>query len=214
VRVGIRIRGGGRLGIVGGQSNTFTGDVFVLDHSALSLRKDNKAIAVQGDIYIKNGSNLTLDKGAQIARTSTVSLQDSSFSFFNFGYFNTPISQSLHRLKVEGSSFFNFSPYNYRQELILDDLLINRDGLLTIRSWRDQFHFLLIRKDSEHLQDALGKIKFAGQEQKRAGLKEYNSDYWKIGPGFPEPTTYGAIFGAVGLGLAVWRKRRRVSLLA
>jgi|GEM_PF-2882075 len=46
-------------------------------------------------------------------------------------------------------------------------------------------------------------------------MRKYDWQYWEITPfgtndvmGFmPEPTTYGAILGTVGLGLVAWRKR-------
>jgi len=34
-------------------------------------------------------------------------------------------------------------------------------------------------------------------------------DYEFATCGMPEPSTYGAIFGAVGIGLVVWRRKRR-----
>jgi len=206
-RVGIRIRGRGRLGLVGSLSNTFTGDVFVLDGSALSLRKDNGAVAVQGNIYVKNGSNLTLDKSNQIAKNSILLLDNSVYNFFNLDYYNTPIFQSLRRVTIEGNSSVDFSPYDYRQSFLFDDILINYNSFLTINSWRDKFHFFLVRKDSEHLYDALARIKFGGYSGSKAELKDYDADYWEIIPAFPEPSIYGAILGAVGLGLVAWRRR-------
>jgi len=70
-RVGIRVKNGGRVGILGTESNTFTGDVFILDHSTMSLRKGNGAIAVKSNIFVRNGSKLILDAGNQIAVSPT-----------------------------------------------------------------------------------------------------------------------------------------------
>jgi len=64
-------------------------------------------------------------------------------------------------------------------------------------------------RPSAHLSESLERLVIEGYSAKKAGLRHYSSDYWEIGPGFPEPTTYGAIFGAVGLGLVSWRKHKR-----
>jgi len=207
-RVGLRIRGDGILTLLGWESNTFTGDVIV-DRSALSLQKRNGAIAVQGDIYVKSG-HLTLDIGNQIAKSSTVSLEYSRFAFFNLDHSGASTVQFLHNLIVKGGSVIDFSPDRYHQALYLDDLLINEDSLLRMRNWSAGSTFLLVRKDSEHLADALSKIKFthiAGGGV--AKLREYNDEYWEVFATVPEPSTYGAVLGGVGLGLVFWRRRRK-----
>jgi len=178
----------------------------------MSLRKDIGAIAIQGDIYVRNNSFLTLDLGGQIAKTSNVLLQDSCFNFFNYGFRNIPNSQHLNRMTIEGNSVINFAHYNYHQALLLDNLLIDEGALLSITNWRDGFHFLLVRKDSWSLEDALGKIRFEGKYGS-AGVRSYDWEYWEIGVGYgfsklPEPSTYGAIFGGLGVLLALSRKRR------
>jgi len=207
-RVGIRIRGGGYISIIGSGSNLFTGDVFILEHSGMSLRKDGTAI--QGNVYVKNGGSLTIDFNNQINRRSILSLENSSFTFFNVWSRNLPIEQSLSRLVVEGSGILNLSGNGiyFNAKFILDDLFINRNSLLIIRGWEEGWKFLLVRKDSEHLDDALSKIKFEGRSEPKASVRDYNSDYWQIIPGFPEPSTYGAIFGGLSVLLALSRKRR------
>jgi len=63
-----------------------------------------------------------------------------------------------------------------------------------------------VRKDNKHLADALQKITIDGWGENQAYLKDYDKDYWSI-EAAPEPSTYGAILAAVGLGLVVWRRR-------
>jgi len=216
-RVGIRLRGGGYVSILGSGSNTFTGDVFILDYSGMSLRKNG--IAIQGNVYLKNGGNLTIDAGNQINKKSIVSLKNSSFIFFNVWRRNLPIEQSLSRLVVEGSSILNLSGNGiyFNAKFILDDLFINNDSLFVIRGWVEGWKSLLVRKDSEHLQDALSKIKFEGRSEPKASVRDYNNDYWEIIPGFPEPSTYGAFWGGLGLlltlsrnGRCFWRRKLRL----
>jgi len=64
------------------------------------------------------------------------------------------------------------------------------------------YDYLLVRKDSRHLYDALSPIRLEGRAEHRAWV----ADYWQVIPAFSEPATYGAILGAVGFGLFVWRK--------
>jgi len=197
--------------ILGGtDSNAFTGDTIIDGlNTCLSLNKANGATAIQGDIFMENGGRLCLWRGDQIADTATITMSNRSVvGLPGIG------REKIHKLVVKGGSYVYFeSPKsdpktNY---FYLDDLLISDDASLTIQTWHEGRDFFLVRKDSEHLQDALSKIKFEGWGDAQAGVREYDNDYWQIGPGFPEPATYGAIFGAVGLGLAIWRKRWRLA---
>jgi len=85
--------------------------------------------------------------------------------------------------------------------LYLDDLSVCDGSTLVVQAWQKGIHRLLVRKDSQHLYESLEQIMFEHDKGAKAGLRDYNKDYWEIGPGFPEPATYGAIFasGAVGL---------------
>jgi len=88
----------------------------------------------------------------------------------------------------------------------LDDLLIEYGGILYVGDWADGVTKLLVRKDSAHLSEWLERISFDHDQRRRVGLREYNKDYWEIGPGFP----YGAIL--VGLvGVVAVKSRRKIS---
>jgi len=52
----------------------------------------------------------------------------------------------------------------------------------------------------------LERIEFEGYGP--AMFRDWDSNYFQITPA-PEPATYGAIVGAVGIGLVVWRKKKR-----
>jgi len=174
----------------------------------MSLRKDG--IAIQGNIYVRDRGHLTIDASNQINKRSILSLENSYFLFFNIWGRNFPIEQSLDRLAIKGSSVLSLSENGmfFTSKLILNDLFINRNSSLEIWGWAEGWKFLLVRKDSEHLQDALSKIKFKGYREPKASVRDYNSDYWQIIPGFPEPSTYGAIFGGLGVLLTLSRNRR------
>jgi len=57
----------------------------------------------------------------------------------------------------------------------------------------------------------LNQIVFEGYQDYFTTFKNYDNDYYQIYPfgaqPAPEPSTYGAILGAAGLGLWSWRKR-------
>jgi len=97
---------------------------------------------------------------------------------------------------------------NFKKTLLLDDLIISDDAFLRISGWEAGRDHLLVRKDSGHLADSLKKITIDGWGKNQVYLKDYDKDYWSI-EAAPEPTTCGAILGTVGLGLFIYRRRRR-----
>jgi len=207
-KVGLRIRGTKHSGWVatvlgGDKSNTFTGSVEVSgEYNVVSLNKEKGAIAIRGDIFINNHAKLTLWRDGQIARSSTVRLRDSTFQFSDERYEKVTKTESFKKLVIEGSSYLQFSNEISldKRFLYLDDLSIDYGGKLIVQGWKEGVHFLLVRKTSGSLEDALKKIAFEGYLPGRTHLEDYNKEYWMIS-GTPEPTTYGAIFAAAGLGV-------------
>jgi len=94
------------------------------------------------------------------------------------------------------------------KHLYLDDLIIDDGSFLEVTHWQYGEDFFLVRKNSRHLADSLKKIRFVGYDPNAIHLEEFNKDYWAIS-GAPEPATYGAIFGTLGLALFIYRKRDR-----
>jgi len=133
---------------------------------------------------------------------------------FVFDMMSYEMTEKFHRLEVkgEGMVLFHNRP-NYRH-LFLDDLWVERGGVLHVGVWANGISFILVRKDSKNLQESLGRIKFDGYYETVAGVKDYNKDYYEIIPSWtvpklPEPTTYGAIVSAVALGFVALRRRKR-----
>jgi len=167
--------------------------------------------AITGDLDIYGGSRAGIYRNQTISSASVVTFksahgQDHAPSLYFATY---PITQHVHKVIVEGSAIFSFGAHGVAGQrfLILDDLVIALGRDFTI-SWYFSDTHLLVRKDSKHLSESLNRIRFSQHPGKPAGIKEYNSDYYEIGPGFPEPATYGALLAAAGLGLWTWRKRR------
>jgi len=223
-KVGLRVTGPSysqRSAVVlgGGISNTFTGNVEVSGRGKiLALNKENGATAIQGNIFVNNGAEITLRRGDQIADRASVKLRDSTFSFSDDRYDSKLIKrESFRELVIEGTSMlqFRFSEKSLDQRfLYLNDLSVSDEGKLIVQGWKEGIHWLLVQKTSANLKDALEKIRFEGESWKQVGVRDYNWEYWEIGVGddfskLPEPATYGAVFGVVGLGLVIWQKRRR-----
>jgi len=200
--------------ILGGTvSNTFTGDVEVLDSNLLFLDKSFGAKAVRGNIMVRGGSGLVLWQSNQLADTATVTLDGRQhLSGVSFEAKEFTMTEKFHRLVVKGDGLLYFYNRPTYRTLFLDDLLIESGGTLRVADWSDGMTKLLVRKDSEHLSESLRRIVFDNDKTKEAGLREYDKDYWEVGPGFPEPASYGAILvGVVGF---VIKRRRKVSRIS
>jgi len=89
---------------------------------------------------------------------------------------------------------------------------------LFIRNWYQYEDYLLVRKVNPFTGQAfnkalLSRIIFDGYQDFPVLAVDYDSQYYQIPPFHaPEPATYGAILGSVGIGLVAWRKRKRRGL--
>ncbi|KXU35638.1 hypothetical protein AXK11_05835 [Cephaloticoccus primus] len=200
----------GIVALEGDRSNTYTGDTVVDGvYNALYLSKKSEATAIAGNLYVKNGAAVNLLRSNQIADSSSVFL--TSGAGLMFSSIQGERIEKIRALIVEkGVSKFDFGhleeSINDKRTLILDDLSINNGALLRIMRWQEGRDHLLVRKDSKHLADALKKITIDGWAKNQIYLKDYDKDYWSI-EAAPEPTTYGALLGAMGLGVFVLRRR-------
>jgi len=212
--VGLRVSGSrpgeGVVFLTGSQSNMFTGNVEVSGRdNYLALGKTNGAVAVRGDISVKDRAILNFTNSNQTLKTSAVFVSNASLSLYSGVAANT--SNSLKKLTIDGKgviAFDHLSVFKFKKYLYLDDLLVNQGGSLTVTGWLDSQDFLLVRKDSKGLADALRKMEFKGYDRNRIHLVDFNKEYWEISAA-PEPSTYGAILGGLGLAVVATRPRQR-----
>jgi len=214
-KVGLSISGGVRgnrshIDLVGSESNTFTGDIYISGYAGLQLYKTNGATAIMSDIYVSENGYLAISFSNQINDASKVRLTgrggDSATLWFS--HFASPsISEKIHRLEVEGNGILRYQSTRVGY-LYLDDLEVFLNSKITIRDWSLGSDYLLVKKSSKHLFDSLNRIKFEGHWEWKAAVKDYNWEYWQLIPGIPEPSTYGAIFG--GVGLVFYRRSKRI----
>jgi len=224
-KVGVALSGGApghrtHVDFRGGNPNTFTGDVYISKLAGLQLAR-NGVLSVRSNIFVCDGGYLILSGSNQITDSSRISLDGrlrAATLYFCGVYFGT-ISEKISELKVDGAGVIDCwygpdlgFPY-HATYLYLDDLNISNGSKLTIKNWALGHNHLLVRKDSANLYDTLTRIKFEGYKEWCAGLKDFDKDYWQLIPGIPEPSTYGAVLGMVGLGLLLRHRRGRCTSL-
>jgi len=132
-------------------------------------------------------------------------------STFSLNDVKNALSEKFRELTVTGEGRVLFSRSasdRYAKTLIVDELMVGGWDTLSIEGWNPELDLFLVKKTSFHAKASLSRIKFTGPNRQIVELRDYNKDYWKLYAS-PEPSTYGAIFGAVGASLIFWRKRRR-----
>jgi len=222
MRVGLNIVGpstwlGYRgIGLTGNKANTFSGDINITGGARLDLYKEDGVVSVSGNLNVREGATAAVFRSGQIARKSRVLLQSKSKAPSVFGLTSAhrkDIREVFHELKVDGNAVVSFfldksqNPHGLR-EIILDDLDVMAGSHLLIKEWQNGRDRLLVRKDSAHVRDSLKRIEFEAHDTRSVNLRDYDKDYWEIYALVPEPATYGALFGAVGL-MAAWCRQRR-----
>jgi len=200
-------------------SNTFTGDTNVTGNANINLIKRGGAIAISGNLNIRDGASVHIYDHEQIANHVRVSLTSrgkaSSLNFVGSIYPGARLNETIHELVVDGNGAIDFgsqdSNYTHGQRyLYLDDLIVGNFSTLKILGWRDKRDYLLVKKSSWHLEDALKRMEFAGYKRYNIHKESFNWEYWAISA-TPEPATYGALLTAVLVSLRLFRKGRSLS---
>jgi len=124
--------------------------------------------------------------------------------------------QHLAKLEIIGRGTIDFAGGDASLSNILwiDELVIGEGSRLFIRNWYEHEDYLLISRtfinglrptDRTQL---LSRILFDGYQDYSVFAIDYDANYFQITPFHaPESATYGAILGAVGLGLVVWKRK-------
>jgi len=102
--------------------------------------------------------------------------------------------------------------------LWIERLIIDSGSQLFIRNWYQYEDYLLVKKvafgevNLPFQKELLSRIIFDGYQDFPVLAIDYDANYYQITPFHaPEPSTTGAILGAVGIGLVAWQRRRRAN---
>jgi len=206
----------------GTESNTYTGTTYIYEGS-LYLMKSPGAKAVGNVVVGDRGHSvkLLIGKSHQIEDSATVTLYggrgQNISATLSLGEYGVPVHEYFDTLKAEGNSvigFYNIShPAGSTNKLMIRELIIDDGNFsrLSVKGWREYADFFLVSRLFAPGAAILAKINFQGWAD-GAKLRYYDNTYWEIvplgtsGAPVPEPAVYGAILGAVGLGVWTWRR--------
>jgi len=201
----------------GNKNNLFSGDLNVTGNVKLALAKENKQIAVRGNLNIRDGARVRILRDEQIINGSRVSLISSigKASELQFNHIDRgSLDENIGELYVEGKGVVDFAsnldaPNSLQSTLAVAVLNITEGSTLSIRNWIDgRNHFQVGKKTNIH--EILAKIDFIGYDRRTVGIRNYNQYYWEIFAVAPEPSTYGAWVAASVLAFTLCRKRRHL----
>jgi len=212
----LRLSGGGSVGNVEGGSFTTR-----IHEGTLALGKTTHNY-LGGTIIVGDRSGrdiLRLDNAEQIANSATVILRGGHPDPARFlmaegilqfnGSGGVGIRETIGNLTVEGRGVIDFQGGTGGEAnflIIEGTITIGEGSKLFIRNWYEYEDYLLIRRNGASSVD-LSRIEFEGYGP--AFFRDWNGEFFQITVA-PEPTTTGAILGSVGLGLALWQRKRRL----
>jgi len=212
-----------------GSTSNAVGNFFYIPQGTVVLNKSNGAQALGGRVRVMQSGVLRVEQDNQFHPGTYLELfsshtNDRATLQFN-GAGGRGLTQRVDTLAVQ-QGMIDFQGGSVgKPNFLIVEVLRPIWGLgrwftelevgvidLWIKNWFEfEDYFLIRRGDAGWLSDMqafiLPHITFEGYGR-GARLRDYDSGFYEIVP-FPEPTTYGAILGASGLGLVFWRKRKR-----
>jgi len=182
-----------------GAGKVNTSSIIVGDHAGVDvLRLDNHQ-------QIVSTVNLTLRGGHP--DPSRFLMAEGILRYNGINGSGVGIRQTINNLHIEGRGVIDFRGGEVGRAnflIINGNITFGEDSRLFIRNWYEYEDYILIHRNGAGLVN-LSNIEFEGYGP--TIFRAWDSNYYIITP-MPEPTTYGAILGAVGIGLVAWRRRK------
>ncbi|MBE2181718.1 MAG: autotransporter-associated beta strand repeat-containing protein [Chthoniobacterales bacterium] len=191
---GIKTIGAGTVTLAGSSANTYEGDTTVAT-GTLRLAKDDDTTAVAGNISVANGATLLIAANNQVADTSEITLSGGTIKL------DGVVTETFGNLNVTSASFLDFNDavganMSFDEYTPISLLTVNNFiGWSTLTFNTDLTDFI---NDTEYFSFANG----------------FTSAVWDSESGvftitaIPEPSTYAAAAGL--LGMMLWPARRRI----
>jgi len=195
----------GTLALSGNDARVYIGDGAGTDILQLAPNRRNQIIKTGGGLpSITLHGTLYHPHGPEYADTPQAILQMGG---------NTKLSLANLHIEKRGTIDWVGGEIGRANILYLDTLTFSGpDAILFMRNWYEYEDILLVRSGGFDL-SYLKNIRFEGYENFPNIWRRYNENYYQITPfgasTVPEPSTTGAILGTEGLGLWLWRRRRR-----
>jgi len=121
----------------------------------------------------------------------------------------------IGNLKIDGFGIIDWVGGEVGKANILwiDSLsLLSGTTSLYMRNWYEHEDIFLVRKTGFNPAD-VSIISFEGYQTQKITYRDWDADFYQITPfghlAMPEPSTYGALLGALGTGLYLLRHKRQ-----
>jgi len=217
----VLIKIGPGLLLLSGGGEAYFGNIYV-HQGTLALGKTiTNYLGRMIDVGDRSGTDiLRIDRAEQIANWATVTLRgghpdpsrflmaEGILQFNGINGSGVGIRETIGNLIVEGRGVIDFrggSGAHANYLIINGSLIIGADSRLFIRNWYEFEDYILINRENAS-SVVLDRITFEGYGP--AIFRPWDGNYYQITP-MPEPATYGAILGVVGMGLWGWHNKRR-----
>lgn len=155
----------------------------------------------ENDVSISGGAKLTLEQGAsfEVANGKTLTVASDGSMQIDADFSNSTI------FKIGSNSGLNFENGAILTVNIVDDITVSDTFIITVLSFEDDSRITSL---DSFVKDETLFLTIKGEKFNGAWDYSINGNALLISMQVPEPATVAAIFGALALGSAVYRKRR------